>query len=142
MSRSVVEANHSRVAFTMLGIFAFLTLAMAIGLLIAHFKGVPPIPATEAPLPATLGQAFLHLLTAAMKGMVALTGLEAMSNGIQFVKNEDAGIVKWGKTHLPRLKSGVGFLQRQIRHRPFCTDLIPVLRRPDDFLLDRIRHPF
>ncbi len=39
-----------------------------------------------------------------MKGMVALTGLEAMSNGIQFVINEDAGIVKWGKKRLPRFK--------------------------------------
>ncbi len=39
-----------------------------------------------------------------MKGMVALTGLEAMSNGIQFVINEDAGLVKWGKKHLPQLK--------------------------------------
>ena len=40
-----------------------------------------------------------------------------MSNGIQFVINEDAGLVKWGKKHLPRLnglwnfysgKSGIG----------------------------------
>jgi hypothetical protein len=40
-----------------------------------------------------------------------------MSNGIQFVINEDAGVVKWGKQHLPRLnklwnfysgKSGIG----------------------------------
>jgi hypothetical protein len=52
-----------------------------------------------------------------MKGMVALTGLEAVSNGVQFMINEDAGIVKWGKRHLPRLnkvwhfysgKSGIG----------------------------------
>jgi hypothetical protein len=35
---------------------------------------------------------------------VALSGLEAMSNGIQFVKNEDAGIIAWGKKRLPRLK--------------------------------------
>jgi hypothetical protein len=57
------------------------------------------------------------MLTASMKGMVALTGLEAVSNGIQFMKNEDAGIVKWGKQRLPRLnglwnfysgKSGIG----------------------------------
>ncbi len=39
--------------------------------------------------PVTLGQALYHLLTASMKGMVALTGLEAMSNGIQFVMDED-----------------------------------------------------
>jgi hypothetical protein len=46
----------------------------------------------------------LHMLTASMKGMVALTGLEAVSNGIQFMQDEDAGIVKWGKQRLPRLK--------------------------------------
>jgi hypothetical protein len=45
------------------------------------------------------------MLTASMKGLVALSGLEAMSNGIQFVKNEDAGIVKWGKRRIPRLKA-------------------------------------
>jgi hypothetical protein len=39
-----------------------------------------------------------------MKGLVALSGLEAMSNGIQFVKDEDAGITRWGKKHLPGLK--------------------------------------
>ena len=59
----------------------------------------------------------MHMLTASMKGMVALTGLEAMSNGIQFVIDEDAGFVKWGKKRLPRLhwlwnfysgKSGIG----------------------------------
>jgi hypothetical protein len=46
----------------------------------------------------------MHLLTASMKGLVALTGLEAMSNGIQFVINEDAGIVAWGRRRLPKLK--------------------------------------
>ena len=39
-----------------------------------------------------------------MKGLVALSGLEAMSNGIQFVIDEDAGLVKWGKKHLPKWK--------------------------------------
>ena len=94
-----------------------LTLIMAIGLFIAHFKGVPPIPVTEVPKPATIGQALYHLLTGAMKGMVALSGLEAMSNGIQFVKNEDVTLVRWGKRRAPRFnklwnfysgKSGIG----------------------------------
>ncbi len=57
------------------------------------------------------------MLTASMKGLVALSGLEAMSNGIQFVINEDFALVKWGKNHLPKLrgiwnyysgKSGIG----------------------------------
>ena len=46
-----------------------------------------------------------------------MTGLEAMSNGIQFVINEDVSLVKWGKKRLPQLnkiwnfysgKTGIG----------------------------------
>jgi hypothetical protein len=99
------RGESAQVVFILIGVFAMLTVTMGIGLLIAHFKGVPPVPASEAPRAASLGQALLHMLTASMKGMVALTGLEAMSNGVQFVKNEDAGIVRWGKRRLPRLKS-------------------------------------
>jgi hypothetical protein len=99
------RGESAKVVFTLLGAFALLTITMAIGLFIAHFKGVPAVPPTEVPEPVTLGQALFHLLTASMKGMVALTGLEAVSNGIQFMKDEDAGIVKWGKQRLPRLKS-------------------------------------
>lgn len=98
------RGESAKVVFTLISIFIFLTITMAIGLLIAHFKGVPPVPATGIPEPVTLGQALLHMLTASMKGMVALTGLEAVSNGIQFMKDEDASIVKWGKRHWPRLK--------------------------------------
>ena len=110
------RGESSTVVFTMLGIFAGLTVVMAIGLFIAHFRGVPPAPAT-IPLPATFGQAIMHLLTASMKGMVALSGLEAMSNGIQFVRNEDFSLVKWGRKHMPKWeklwhfysgKSGIG----------------------------------
>jgi hypothetical protein len=111
------RGESARVTFTLLGIFVFLTITMAIGLFIAHFVGVPPIPAEEPVKEVTLGQALYHLLTASMRGLVALTGLEAMSNGIQFVIDEDAGIVKWGKKHMPRIrkvwefysgKSGIG----------------------------------
>jgi amino acid transporter len=111
------RGESAQVVFTIIGVFAVLTVAMGIGLLIAHFKGIPAIPTAEAPESVSLGQAILHLLRGSMKGMVALTGLEAMSNGIQFVKNEDAGIVKWGKKRLPQWhklwefysgKSGIG----------------------------------
>jgi hypothetical protein len=113
------RGDSAQVVFTMLGMFALLTITMITGLVIARIRGIPPEPTTELPQVATLGQAILHLLTASMKGMVALTGLEAMSNGIQFVIHEDAGIVKFGKKHLPRLnrlwefysgKSGIGRL--------------------------------
>ncbi len=98
------RGESSRVVFTLLGIFVLLTITMAIGLLIAHSKGVPAVPVSEIPKSASLLQAMLHMLTASMKGMVALSGLEAMSNGIQFVINEDVSFVKWGKKHLPRFK--------------------------------------
>lgn len=43
------------------------------------------------------------MLTASMKGLVALSGLEAMFNGIQFVIHEDMPAVAWGKKRLPSL---------------------------------------
>jgi amino acid transporter len=111
------RGESSRVVFMLLVIFVLLTITMGIGLMIAHLKGVPAIPAEQAPKAVSLGTALMHLLTASMKGMVALTGLEAVSNGIQFFKDEDTSLVKWGKKHLPRLsglwkfysgKSGIG----------------------------------
>ena len=98
------RGESGRVVFTLLGIFISLTIIMGAGLLVAHFNKVAPIPVTASPAPATMGQALYHMLTASMKGLVALSGLEAMSNGIQFVKNEDAGIIAWGKKRLPRWK--------------------------------------
>lgn len=98
------RGESARVVFTMLGIFVLLTITMAIGLLMAKARGVPPVVYPETILPASLGRALYHMLTASMKGLVALSGLEAMSNGIQFVINDDAGLVKWGKKHLPRLR--------------------------------------
>ncbi len=98
------RGESSRIVFTLLGIFGMLTVTMAIGLFIANGKGVAPLPDLLEPKAASLGQALLHMLTASMKGMVALTGLEAMSNGIQFVINEDSGFVAWGRKHLPRWK--------------------------------------
>ncbi len=111
------RGESAKVVFTLLGAFIMMTLTMGIGLLIAHYKGVPPVPEMVIPKAASLGQALMHMLTASMKGMVALTGLEAVSNGIQFMKDEDANIVKWGKRRFPRLmgiwkfysgKSGIG----------------------------------
>lgn len=111
------RGESAQVTFTLLGIFIFLTITLAVGLFIAHFAGVPAVPAQESVEKVSLGRALYHLLTASMRGLVALSGLEAMSNGIQFVIDEDAGIVKWGKKHMPRLeklwhfysgKSGIG----------------------------------
>ena len=98
------RGESAQVVFILLGVFVLLTATMAIGLVMAMVNGVQPEVADAAPKAASLGQAILHMLTASMKGMVALTGLEAVSNGVQFMINEDAAIVKWGKKRLPRLK--------------------------------------
>ncbi len=111
------RGESARVVFTLLGIFVMLSVIMVIGLVIAGSRGVPAAPTEAITLTPSLGEALLHLLTASMKGMVALTGLEAVSNGIQFFKHEDPGFVAWGRRHLPRLeglwsfysgKSGIG----------------------------------
>lgn len=98
------RGESARVVFTMLGIFVMLSVIMAIGLFIAKGRGYPALPYTAPTTTPSIGSALYHMLTASMKGLVALSGLEAMSNGIQFVIDEDAGIVKWGKKVLPRLK--------------------------------------
>src|SRR5574341_1811230 len=111
------RGESAQVVFTLIAVFVMMTVTMGSGLMVAHYKGVPPVPTEEAPEAVSLGQALLHLLTASMKGMVALTGLEAVSNGVQFFINEDVKLVKWGKQHMPRLngvwnfysgKSGIG----------------------------------
>jgi amino acid transporter len=98
------RGESARVVFTLLGVFVMMTLLMVGGLIYANMNGVAAVAVEETIKQVSFSQALFHLLTASMKGLVALTGLEAMSNGIQFVINEDANIVKWGKKHFPKLK--------------------------------------
>lgn len=127
------RGESARVVFTMLGVFVLLTLTMWIGLLFAQ----PAQAAASTVDPSqtlSLGEAFYHMMTASMKGLVALTGLEAMSNGIQFVIDEDVRLVKWGKKRLPFLnnvwnlysgKSGIGrFVQTSFLFYGGLTTLI------------------
>ncbi len=98
------RGESSRVVFTMLGIFIFLTIAMAIGLFLAKGNGIAALPYKQTEATPSIWMAAYHMLTASMKGLVALSGLEAMSNGIQFVVNEDFALVKWGKRKMPQWK--------------------------------------
>lgn len=111
------RGESAQVVFTGLGIFVFLSIAMFIGLIIAQSTNVPPLPTEHTTEVKSIWEALFHMLGASMKGLVALTGLEAMSNGIQFVIDDDAPFVKWGRKHLPKLdkiwhfysgKSGIG----------------------------------
>lgn len=97
------RGESARVVFIMLAVFIMLTVIMAIGLFLAKGRGIGPLPFTEAITQPSIGQAMYHMLTASMKGLVALSGLEAMSNGIQFVIHEDMPAVAWGKKRLPSL---------------------------------------
>ncbi|MBN2085479.1 MAG: hypothetical protein JW748_09665 [Anaerolineales bacterium] len=98
------RGESAAVTFGMIAVFLMLTVVMSIGLYLAAVKGVPPVASAEEVKSVPLGTALYHMLTASMKGLVALTGLEAMSNGLQFVVNEDFALVRWGKKALPRLK--------------------------------------
>jgi hypothetical protein len=111
------RGESSRVVFTMLGIFVLLTIVMDICLFVAKGRAVVALPYTPPTTSPTIWKVLYHMLTASMKGLVALSGLEAMSNGIQFVINDDFTLVKWGKKYMPRLsglwdfysgKSGIG----------------------------------
>jgi hypothetical protein len=111
------RGESSRVVFTMLGIFVLLTVVMAVGLFLAKANGTAALPYVPPAVTPTIWQALYQMLQASMKGLVALSGLEAMSNGIQFVIDDDFALVKWGKQHLPKLdglwkfysgKSGIG----------------------------------
>ena len=98
------RGESGMIAFILLMIFIVLTIIMAVGLFIALFKHLPPAANIAEPLPHSFWGGLYHVLTGSMKGMVALSGLECMSNGMQFVKHEDPGFTRWGKKHLPRLK--------------------------------------
>ena len=112
------RGESARFTFTMLAAFIMLTVVLAFGLIVASNSGtIQAAPNLETPQAVSLPMALLHLLTASMKGMVALTGLEAMSNGIQFVIDEDFQLVRWGKKKFPQFnglwnfysgKSGIG----------------------------------
>ncbi len=111
------RGESAQVVFTGLSIFILMTLMLFIGLLIAQARNVPPLPVEATEEVTSIGEALFHILAASMKGLVALTGLEAMSNGIQFVMEDDAPFVKWGRKRIPQLnwlwkfysgKSGIG----------------------------------
>jgi hypothetical protein len=97
------RGESARIVFMMLAVFIMLTIVMAVGLIIAKSHGISQLPFAETIKQPTVWQAMYHMLTASMKGLVALSGLEAMSNGIQFVIHEDMSLVAWGKKRIPQL---------------------------------------
>jgi hypothetical protein len=97
------RGESARVVFIMLAVFLMLTVAMTVGLFLARNHAVPPIPLSTSVETPSIWKALYQMLSASMKGLVALSGLEAMSNGIQFVIHEDMLLVRWGKKHAQKL---------------------------------------
>lgn len=98
------RGESANIVFTSLGVFFFLTVTMAIGLFYVKGNELYTIVHVENPEVASLSGALFHMIVASMKGLVALTGLEAISNGLQFVIDGDYPLIAWGKKKLPKLK--------------------------------------
>lgn len=102
------RGESARTVFMLLTIFGVLTVLMVGGLFYGAISGAAQrlpdmaVIGEDAARVPSVGDALFHLLIASMKGVVALTGLEAMSNGIQFVRDEDAKVIQWAKRRLPR----------------------------------------
>ena len=105
--------DASRVTFVILFMYAALMLITFVVLGIQATQGVSTVPSVEGGLkPITAipapkaGLDLAHIVgvvaNSVLHGLVALTGLEAVSNGLQFIKDEDASYVRWGKKHLPK----------------------------------------
>src|SRR5262249_54182434 len=117
--------DASRVTFVILFVYVALMVITFIALGVQTAQGVnmipsssgemihiTPIPAPDPNLPisqivGTVGNSVLH-------GLVALTGLEAVSNGLQFIKDDDANYVKWGKKRFPQFEGLWKFLSGRV----------------------------
>lgn len=97
------RGESASIVFTSIGVFFFLTVTMAIGLFVVKDNNLYEIRHVVDPEQVTIGQAIFHMIVASMKGLVALTGLEAISNGLQFVIDGDYPLITWGKKKMPKL---------------------------------------
>src|SRR5258708_2733779 len=93
--------DASRVTFVILFIYVALMTITFIALYVQTSQGTTPaqLPTSDLPpanIVGVIANSILH-------GLVALTGLEAVSNGLNFIKDEDSSYVKWGKKHLSGL---------------------------------------
>src|SRR5258707_2298994 len=115
----------SFVTFVILFMYVSLMLITFIVLGIQTTQGIKTVPNVTGqlvpitPLPApdpNLDVAHIVgvIANSVLHGLVALTGLEAVSNGLQFIKDDDAGYVKWGKKHLPQWQGLWQFLSGRV----------------------------
>ncbi len=106
--------DASRVTFVILFTYVALMIITFIALQIQTMQGVAPavLPLPDPKLNGT--QIAGVIANSVLHGLVALTGLEAVSNGLQFIKNQDAAYVSWGKKRLPSLNGLWTFLSGRV----------------------------
>lgn len=106
--------DAARVTFIVLFTYVALMLLTFVALHIQTLQGVPPQPLPLPKANITGTEVAGAIASSVLHGLVALTGLEAVSNGLQFIKNEDSSYVKWGKKHLPQLMGVWQFLTGRV----------------------------
>jgi amino acid transporter len=106
--------DAARVTFVILFTYVALMVITFIALFVQTTQGVPPAPLPKPPEGLSTFNIVGHIANSVLHGLVALTGLEAVSNGLQFIKNEDANYVKWGKQHLPKWEGLWSFLSGRV----------------------------
>jgi hypothetical protein len=105
--------DASRVTFVILFTYAALMVITFIALGVQASQGVKEIAGVNGqlvpivPIPAPdPNMSIVNIVgvvaNSVLHGLVALTGLEAVSNGLQFIKDQDSFYVIWGKKHLPQ----------------------------------------
>jgi amino acid permease-like protein len=94
--------DSSRVTFLVLFTYVSLMVLTFVALFIQTSQGVQPAPLPQPPANIPMSRLVGDIGNAVLHGLVALTGLEAVSNGLLFIKDEDAGYVKWGKKRFPQ----------------------------------------
>jgi hypothetical protein len=106
--------DAARVTFIILFTYVALMVITFVALQIQTLQGVQPAPLPAPPKDISLSALIGHIATATLHGLVALTGLEAVSNGLLFIKDEDANYVKWGKKRFPQLVGLWKFLSGRV----------------------------
>lgn len=94
--------DAARVTFIILFTYIALMVITFIALWVQGAQGVPAAPLPQPKADVSWASVIGHIANAVLHGLVALTGLEAVSNGLQFIKDEDASMIRWGKKHLAK----------------------------------------
>jgi amino acid transporter len=96
--------DASRVTFVILFTYVVLMALTFVILWIQTLQSVPPAPLPQPDASLSWSTVVGHIANSVLHGLVALTGLEAVSNGVLFIKDEDASYIQWCKKHIPQLE--------------------------------------